>query len=122
MLSSLISSSCRGVKAVDKDLFKVSIQVKALVVPVKFIGKIQKEYRSDLFNAPRCKNVVEIPRDKDHKLILIKSDPIELDKNIDETSLLKEAKIMGWPSTTHSLELDYDYWTAGSAYFNFFYL
>ncbi|OMJ30123.1 tRNA (guanine(37)-N1)-methyltransferase [Smittium culicis] len=114
MFSNLISSSCRGLKTIDKELFKVNVQVKALIVPVKFIGKIQKDFRQDLFNLPRCKNVIEIPEDKQHKLVLLKHEYLNSDNGatLNEIAILKEAKDNGWQSTTHSVELDYNYWSA----------
>ncbi|OMJ22719.1 tRNA (guanine(37)-N1)-methyltransferase [Smittium culicis] len=114
MFSNLISSSCRGLKVIDKELFKVNIQVKALIVPVKFIGKIQKDFRQDLFNLPRCKNVIEIPEDKQNKLVLLKHEYLNSDSgtSLNEVAILKEAKDNGWQTTTHSVELDYNYWSA----------
>ncbi|PWA03467.1 hypothetical protein BB558_000378 [Smittium angustum] len=110
MFANLIPTSCRGIKTIDRELFKVKIDVRAIKVPVKHIGSIQKQYRDELFNIPRQKNVIEIDGEKEYKLVLLRPDCENTENSSNEVCKLAEKE--KWAFENHELVLNYEHWSA----------
>ncbi|CAJ0747226.1 10189_t:CDS:10, partial [Entrophospora sp. SA101] len=100
----------RGIKALDKELFKRTIEVIGVRVPINSISKFTKTLKEDLFNQPKLRNVIDDPNSNSTKIVLLnpKVKTLELDNISEETK--EFIKKEGNGIISHSVELNYDYW------------
>lgn len=81
-------AAVRGMKSLDKSVFKREVQVLGLKVPVKAVGAVSKRFKAALLKIPRIKPVAELSdTDADiltHKLFLF--DPTKYGSSTDFSS------------------------------------
>ncbi|KAI8137185.1 Met-10+ like-protein-domain-containing protein [Fennellomyces sp. T-0311] len=99
-----------GMTVLNREAFKKSVKILGMRVNPKHVGNVMKKLSSELLNQPRLRNVVN--GENATKLVLLRQDlrqediaklPKEIKKVIDEENDGFEQ---------HTINLDYDYWTA----------
>ena len=104
-----------GTKALlDYSIFKTSVSVLSIKVPVKLLGDIQKKFKSYLLSIPVLKNVKNIEDDKSHKLVLLKREyDTDVEKAPDDLKdYIKENEIL---ASSHDVDLGYENFTCHEA-------
>ncbi|KAJ1673578.1 tRNA(m(1)G37)methyltransferase, partial [Spiromyces aspiralis] len=61
----------RGMTVLDRDAFTLDLKVIALRIPVKEVGPVLSEFRDQLLNLPRLRNIVSDESDKAKRLVLL---------------------------------------------------
>ncbi|KAI8906371.1 guanine(37)-N1-methyltransferase [Gorgonomyces haynaldii] len=94
-------------------LFTKQVDLRCLVVPAQLCKTIMSRFKNAgvLFNAPKLPTILEDPQRKQSRIVLL--DPQLQVKTIDELpeSLKELCKDNNCILDTHSLEIDYSYWT-----------
>ncbi|KAI9204908.1 guanine(37)-N1-methyltransferase [Polychytrium aggregatum] len=104
----------KGIKTLEKLLFKRSIELAALRVDVATCPKVLPALEGSLLNIPKLRHLIEDPQDLDWRDALVCTDAVvslpdidSLPDNVKQFALSEKAELV-----THSVELDYDYWSA----------
>ncbi|KAI8066018.1 guanine(37)-N1-methyltransferase [Thamnidium elegans] len=100
----------RGMKELERSVFKKVVSTLVIKVPTKKVGVFMKTFDKDLFNQPRTRNVLPDPESKETKLIILRTDLEKIDDLPQEkVDMIKEE---GVSTFKHNLEFDYNFWTA----------
>ncbi|KAI8371428.1 Met-10+ like-protein-domain-containing protein [Radiomyces spectabilis] len=102
----------RGMTVLNRDAFVKSFQTLGVRVPVKKVGEFMKVFSTHLLNLPRLRNTVSDPESKDVRIVLLQKDLKEEDLANLEPSKAEKVKAESLGIVQHTIELDYNYWTA----------
>ncbi|CAO3695503.1 unnamed protein product [Umbelopsis ramanniana] len=102
----------KAMTQLNREAFKRTIKVYAVRIPSAKVMAFQKQIRSDLFNQPKLRNVVDDGDSKETRLVLLRSDVTspDLKEVSDEGKKLIESEGLG--ISEHFIDLKYDYWTS----------
>ncbi|KAI9283712.1 hypothetical protein BC943DRAFT_327543 [Umbelopsis sp. AD052] len=102
----------KAMTQLNREAFKRTIKVYAVRIPSAKVMAFQKQIRSDLFNQPKLRNVVDDGESKETRLVLLRSDVTspELKEVSDEGKKIIESEGLG--IAEHVIDLQYDYWTS----------
>ncbi len=99
----------KGMTVLKRELFKSTITVGALLINVQFL-KEAKQLRPHLLQIPRLPSI--IPTKTTQKLLLLSPEIDYLNLDSLPSNLQEFIKRTNAEMKSHTIEVDYDYWTA----------
>uniref|UniRef100_K1PTG5 tRNA (guanine(37)-N1)-methyltransferase n=1 Tax=Magallana gigas TaxID=29159 RepID=K1PTG5_MAGGI len=108
--------SVRGMKVLDRNLFRKTVLIPGLAVPEKSIGKLAKSLKKEVLRFRSIKPVVELSAKdslaKSHKLMLF--NPLKIksaeDFNEDQRTVLEKLNVVLSSFQFYSFDMNYDNW------------
>lgn len=106
----------RGMKVLDRSLFRKTVSIPALIVPGKNIGKLAKSMKKEILHFRSIKPIAELNAQdslsKSHKLVLF--NPVKIktadDFNEVQRNLLKDFNVELTSFHFYNLDMNYENW------------
>lgn len=108
--------SVRGMKVLDRNLFRKTVLIPGLAVPEKSIGKLAKSLKKEVLRFRSIKPVVELSAKdslaKSHKLMLFNPMKVKSaeDFNEDQRTVLEKLSVVLSSFQFYSFDMKYDNW------------
>lgn len=100
--------SVKGLKQLDRNLFKKSIEISAVKLAPKCISQVMKNLgEGSVLSLPGIRSVVPAPKDPAFKLLLLHKEAEAFAE--DEKAVIRDA---AGEFCSHTLEIDYGFWRA----------